>query len=372
MKTLQHAADAVGRALEAAGNGLVEREAVCQLIALAAVSREHLLIIGPPGTGKSEAVRRVSRALGGKTFEYLLGRFTEPNELFGPIDLAQLRDGKVVVRTAGMLPEAELAFLDEVFLGSTAILNTLLGMLNDRVYRRGHTVLPIPLRVCVAASNSVPEDEALAAFADRFVLRTFVEPISDALLEDLLVGGWTLSPIEAIASVEDLDLLANAARASDPSAIRPELAQAVRRLRKAGIQLSDRRVVKCQKLACAAAVLAGREAPTVQDLWPIVYAVPSQEGQALARDVLRDLLEASENAALSAAAAEASLGPAARAARIVRDGTALLLETPEDARDERWTLRLEGILREVDAGFAPDDLPPDLAALRTRIQELLG
>ena len=106
--------DKIREALRVAGKGLVEREALCELIALAAVAREHLLIIGPPGTAKSEAVRRMSKALGAKSFEYLLGRFTEPNEIFGPVDLAKLREGIVETRTEGMLPEAQRHYEEAV------------------------------------------------------------------------------------------------------------------------------------------------------------------------------------------------------------------------------------------------------------------
>src|SRR5205085_570453 len=145
-----------------------------------------------PGTGKSEAVRRVARALGGRYFEYLLGRFTEPSEIFGPIDLRRLKEGVLETQTDGMLPEADIAFLDEVFLGSTAILNTLLGLLNERTFRRGSTQLQVPLRLCVGASNALPQDESLAAFADRFLVRFFVDNIADPYLEELLEGGWAL------------------------------------------------------------------------------------------------------------------------------------------------------------------------------------
>src|SRR5512133_2080100 len=195
-------------ALKDAGRGLVEREALVELVALAAVAGEHLLVIGPPGTAKSEAVRRVARALGGEVFEYLLGRFTEPSEIFGPIDLRKLKEGVVETQTSGMLPEAEIAFLDEIFLGSTAILNTLLGLLNERVFRRGHTRMKVPLRVCVGASNALPDDEALAAFADRFLLRAFLDPIPDPRLEELLEGGWTLGVAqgEKRARMEHLDV----------------------------------------------------------------------------------------------------------------------------------------------------------------------
>src|SRR5207244_13106988 len=121
-----------------------------------AVADEHVLVIGPPGTAKSEAARRVAATLGARYFEYLLSRFTEPSEIFGPVDLRRLREGVVETETAGMLPEAEVAFLDEVFLGSTAILKPLLAILNGRVFRRGSTIKRCPLRLCVGARNLTP------------------------------------------------------------------------------------------------------------------------------------------------------------------------------------------------------------------------
>src|SRR5499427_1718316 len=164
-------AGSLRQAIADASNGLVERETLVELIILAAVAQEHLLVIGPPGTAKSVAVHRVAETIGGRYFEYLLGRFTEPNEIFGPVDLRKLREGTVETDVSGMLPEAEIAFLDEIFQGSSAILNTLLGILNERVFRRGHTQLKCPLRICVGASNGLPTDESLAAFADRFLVR---------------------------------------------------------------------------------------------------------------------------------------------------------------------------------------------------------
>ncbi|MCP3139974.1 AAA family ATPase [Pyxidicoccus xibeiensis] len=375
--SFEAAASAVRDALTDAGRGLVEREAMVELVALSAVAGEHLLVIGPPGTAKSEAVRRTASALGGSYFEYLLGRFTEPSELFGPVDLRKLREGLVETETAGMLPEAEVAFLDEVFLGSTAILNTLLGILNERTFRRGHTRMRCPLRVCVGASNALPEDDSLAAFADRFLTRIFVEPVPDPRLEELLAGGaslWSGAEVRAT-SLESLDVLAQAAREADLSAVRPHLAHALRTLRAAGITLSDRRAVKVQKLIASAAVLAGRRAPSTADLWPLVYAVPTKEAQALTRDVLRDLLAASENPALAAAALEASAGPLARAQRIATAGQVLLAERPLDGDTEAlaaWRLKLEGVAREMDAGFAPESLPEDLKALRTQVAMVLA
>lgn len=367
--SVEAAAEAVRAALAEARRGLIGRDALVELVALAAVAGEHLLVIGPPGTAKSEAVRRVSRALGGDYFEYLLGRFTEPSEVFGPVDLAKLRAGTVETRTAGMLPEAQIAFLDEVFLGSTAILNTLLGMLNERRFRRGHTVIECPLRVCVGASNALPEDEALAAFADRFLLRTFVAPIDDALLEDLLEGGWSLRPAaRAVAHVEHLDALRAQARGADLTAVRPALARALRLLRSAGVELSDRRMVKVQRVVAAAAVLDGRAQPGPGDLWPLIYAVPTAEQQQVARDVLRPVLEEARNAALGAATEAASLSPASRAQRLAERARALLDARPADEPAlTDWRLSLEGVARAIDAGFPPDALPEPLPGLRAEV-----
>ncbi|MCY1046655.1 AAA family ATPase [Corallococcus sp. bb12-1] len=373
--TFEVAAATVRDALTDAGRGLVEREAMVELVALSAVAGEHLLVIGPPGTAKSEAVRRTARALGGSYFEYLLGRFTEPSEIFGPVDLRKLREGVVETQTSGMLPEAEVAFLDEVFLGSTAILNTLLGLLNERTFRRGHTRMQVPLRICVGASNGLPEDDALAAFSDRFLARIFVEPVPDSRLEELLTGGaslWT-DAVPRVASLAALDVVAGVARGADLGPVRPHLAQALRTLRSAGIALSDRRAVKVQRLVAAAAALAGRATPGVADLWPLVYAVPTKESQALAREVLRDVLSASENPALPAAALEASAGPLARAQRIAQAGQALLEARPEDPEGlAAWRLKLEGVAREMDAGFAPEALPDALRALRGEVAAVLG
>jgi MoxR-like ATPase len=374
--TFEAAAAALQDALADAGRGLVEREAMVELVALSAVAGEHLLVIGPPGTAKSEAVRRTARALGGSYFEYLLGRFTEPSEIFGPVDLRKLREGTVETETTGMLPEAEVAFLDEVFLGSTAILNTLLGLLNERTFRRGHTRMKVPLRVCVGASNGLPEEESLAAFADRFLARIFVEPVPDPRLEELLAGGASLwRETEArVASLEALDVLARAAQEADLGPVRPHLAHALRTLRAAGIGLSDRRAVKVQRLMAAAAALAGRQTPGVADLWPLIYAVPTKEGQALAREVLRELLAATENPALAAAALEASAGPLARAQRIARAGREVLEGRPGDGAAEElsaWRLKLEGVVREMDAGFAPEALPAELQTLREEIRMAL-
>jgi MoxR-like ATPase len=354
--TLVKDSTSVREAVSRARASLVDREVLSDVVALCAVANEHLLVVGPPGTAKSEAVRLVARQLGGSYFEYLLGRFTEPNEVFGPIDLRRLKDAVVEVETAGMLPEADIAFLDEVFLGSTAILNTLLGILNERVFRRGSTLVDCPLRVCVGATNRLPEDPALDAFADRFLARIFIEPVADAQLEDLLSAGWAAnSPTKPGPSLlPALDRLSAASRACDTSSVRPLLGIAVRRLRAAGVQLSDRRVVRSQRLVAAAAALDGRSAADASDLWVLPLVALTPDTQVLARETLKDLLDGASNGTLMHAAEEFSRGAAARADRLIVTSLALLAikET-----DESLLLRVEATLREIDASFASEDLP---------------
>lgn len=357
----------VRAAVAAAREGLVARDVLVELVLLAAVAHEHLLIIGPPGTAKSLAARRASQVFEAHYFEYLLGRFTEPSEIFGPVDLRKLREGVVETEVSGMLPEADLAFLDEVFLGSSAILNTLLALLNERTFRRGKSTLRVPLRVCVGASNALPTEDSLAAFADRFLLRAFVEPLPDALLEDLL--GAKPASLRPMASLADLDVLMDAARAVDLAPIRPLYAQALRLLRQAGLELSDRRLVRVQNLFAAAAALDGRSTALPEDLWPLVFALPSVEAQTLARSVLQRQLDASRNDTLPGAALEATRGRAARA-RVLEERAAELMTT-EAPRDEAWRLRLEGIARDIDATFAPEALPDGLRTRRKLIVDLL-
>jgi len=367
---IEAAAARVREIVQSSTNGLVDREQLAELIVLAAVAQEHLLVIGPPGTAKSAVVRRVAAALGGRYFEYLLGRFTEPAELFGPVDLRKLREGLVETDIAGMLPEAEVAFLDEVFLGSTAILNTLLGVLNERRFRRGHTDVPCPLRVCVGATNALPEDESLAAFADRFLLHLFVDSVPDHRLEALLSGGWQAdrAKLQHVAAMADLDLLSGAVAEVAMEDAQRGLAAAIRKLRGTGLELSDRRIVKTQRLIAAATVVAGRARATDADLWPLFYVLPTQVAQAQAQEALRDSMRFAANPTLRAAVESAVLQPVSRSARLVEAAQSCL-----DLKAESAVRSIaEALLREIDANFTAQDLPPELARERARLVERIG
>ena len=376
VEEVQADARAVGVAASQARSGLVDREVLADVVVLCAIAREHVLVVGPPGTAKSEAIRRVARRLGESYYEYLVGRFTEPNEIFGPVDLRALRDGVVQVETAGMLPEAEIAFLDEVFLGSTAILNALLGLLNERVYRRGSTTVHSPLRVCVGACNVLPEDPALAAFADRFLARVFVEPVADDRLEELLEVGRSGDAHRDETGSDSLagamDRLAEAARSVDVGGVSALLATAIRRLRAAGVHLTDRRAVRVQRLIAAAAVLDGRLAAAPRDLWVLPLIAPTADAQELATSVLSDLVDLAANLTVPHAAETYAQGRAARAGRLAVVAGELLasLDAIDLSGDER--IRVEALLREIDASVAVEDQPEGLAAARSALITRLG
>ena len=218
--------------------------------------------------------------------------------------------------------------------------------------------------MCVGAANGLPEDEALAAFGDRFLLHAFVEPVPDAQLESLLSSGWQ-SDFTAVAetgSMPLLDLLCRHMHDVDMEAARPALADAIRQLRAAGIRLSDRRIVKTQRLVAAAAVLAGRTAATSADLWPLLYALPTQASQEQAREALRELFAQAEHPHLHHAVEAATQQPRSRSARLLAAAQACL-EEPDAAAAPQ----LESVLREIDANFAPEQLSPELGPLREQL-----
>src|SRR4051812_13871868 len=266
--------------VEALKRRFVGRDEVVDLIALAVVAGEHLFLHGPPGTAKSALIRQFATAVRGHYFEYLLTRFSEPNEVFGPIDLVRLREGTVATVTTGMLPEAEFVFLDELFNANSAILNNLLSVLNERVYRRGAEVHRLPLLSLFAASNHLPEDEALRALFDRFLLRCHIDNLKREAMPRLLTAGWEMErsePAKASVSAADLRALSRQVYLVDLAPVTERYVEVVHKVRDLGIALSDRRAVKLLKVVAASAVLCGRRVGMVSDLWVLRYAWDREE-----------------------------------------------------------------------------------------------
>ncbi len=288
------ATDFLREVVKTAGDGLIERDEPVRLLVLAALAGEHLLLIGPPGTAKSELAKRLHKLIGGRYFERLLTRFSVPEELFGPLSLAALDEGRYERDIAGYLPHASIAFLDEVFKANSAILNALLTLLNEREFDQGPVRIDVPLVCLVAASNEVPDDETLRAFEDRFLLRCLVAPVSDDHFAALLA----VSQSEAGASVSLTEAhLAAVRQACQRVACPPEVMQHLTglriSLREIGVQISDRRWVRAVHMLKVSAITSERAAIDIDDLWLLKALVgESQEHACHIEDWFCDLLGA--------------------------------------------------------------------------------
>jgi MoxR-like ATPase len=274
----------------------VGKDDIVDLMGICLVGGEHLFLYGPPGTAKSALVQELGRRIQGNVFDYLLTRFTEPNELFGPFDIRKLREGELITNTDGMLPEASLVFLDELLNANSAILNSLLMALNERVFRRGRETRKLPLLMTVGASNHLPEDDALRALYDRFLVRVRCDNVSEELLTDVLRAGWQFERRDAIAedaiSVDDIRLLQELVRDINVDEIRPTYIELIHRLRHAGIAISDRRAVKFQRLIAASAVLCGRSQAQVSDLWVLRHTWDTEEQEEIIRTLVQQVIDA--------------------------------------------------------------------------------
>src|SRR6188472_3900601 len=184
--------DRINRFRTSLGRFFVAKQEVIDLMTVAAVAQEPLLIVGPPGTAKSDLILKFKDAvgLGGEDyFEYMLTRFTEPSEIIGPIDINLLREGRYIRREQGKLPTARLAFLDEIFKSNSAILNILLTIINERKFYQDGTPEAVPLKILFAATNEVPEQGELAALKDRFVLNVLSKPVQEEHFQELIDFG---------------------------------------------------------------------------------------------------------------------------------------------------------------------------------------
>lgn len=172
----------VNNIIEKLSEGLYEKKEIIALTFLCSLAGKSIFLFGLPGTDKSLIVRRISSAFkDSKYFGQLMNRFTTPEDVFGPVSLSKLKEDKFERKLDGYLPKADFVFLDEIWKSSPAILNTLLTIINEKVYRNGSQEDKVPLKALVAASNETPpKNQGLEAMYDRFIMRLLVNPVEDA------------------------------------------------------------------------------------------------------------------------------------------------------------------------------------------------
>jgi MoxR-like ATPase len=288
--------DQLNKVLSYVKESFVGKNEIIDLLGISLIARENAFLLGPPGTAKSAIIRQLSAGIeGGKNFEYLLTRFTEPNEIFGPFDIRKLKEGELVTNTEGMMPEASLVFLDEIFNANSAILNSLLMALNERVFRRGKETRKLPALMFVGASNVLPEDEALNALLDRFLIRIKCDYVDPDLLSEVLLAGWALESREATErptiTPAQVVTLQQACRQVDLSPIRKQYADLVHNLRSTGIKVSDRRAVKIQHLIAASALMCKRTTAILSDCWVMKYIWDTEEQIEILAGIIDTVIE---------------------------------------------------------------------------------
>lgn len=274
----------------------IGKDEIIDLLGISLIARENAFLLGPPGTAKSAIIRLLSTCIeNGKNFEYLLTRFTEPNEIFGPFDIRKLKDGELITNTEGMMPEASMVFLDEIFNANSAILNSLLMALNEKIFRRGKETKKLPALIFVGASNVLPEDDALNALLDRFLIRVKCDYVDTDRLEEVLLAGWKLennfSNEKPSITPEEIIDLQQLSKQVDLSPIRKQYVDLVHNLRNTGIKVSDRRAVKIQNLLAASALMCGRNEAILSDLWVLKYIWDTEEQIEILAGIIDTIIE---------------------------------------------------------------------------------
>jgi len=260
-----------------------ERAEVVRSLLLALLAQQHVVLLGPPGTGKSRLVRDVCQRIVGTFFEWQLTRMSTPEELYGPISLQGLQQDRYRRIATGKLPEADIAYIDETFKASSAILNTMLAVMNERIFYNDGQALSIPLQMLVGASNELPDDrEELGALWDRFLIRHVVGYVKDA---PAFLNVLRAAAHPSAATTITLTELAVARQAVQQVAVDPVfplILQLRTELSKQGIVVSDRRWNHSIGLIQAQAWLNGHTVADGSDVTVLQHVLWEEPDQRLA------------------------------------------------------------------------------------------
>jgi MoxR-like ATPase len=261
--------------------------------ALAALlSSHHLLIIGPPGTAKSMLADELCRRIGGANyFQWLLTRFTTPEEIFGAVSLKALEQDDYRRVTARKLPEAHIAFLDEIFKANSSILNAILTLINERLFHNGKDIARVPLLTLFGASNELPEEEELTALYDRFLVRFVVNYITEDFRFLRMLESQNQPSRTSLTLAELTDLQQQVRSVPIPSHVYRGIADIRRELNKKNIQASDRRYRQSLAFLQAHAFLSGDEEVQEKNLFfleHVLWRDPAEHEQV--RNTIRELL----------------------------------------------------------------------------------
>lgn len=262
-----------------------ERDDVIEGAVCALLSGSHILLIGPPGTAKSLLAHEIcGRISGAQYFQWLLTKFTTPEEIFGAVSLRGLENDEYRRVLNGKLPEAHIAFLDEVFKASSSILNTLLTVMNERIFYNGTGVVHVPLITLFGASNELPsEEDELEALYDRFLLRYVVDYIKEDFRFLRMIGGNTSEREKTRMTAEELRQCQSLTKeVGIPSQIIKLILRIRNELKKKGIVLSDRRYKQAILVLKSRAFLYGRNEVEESDLGileNVLWRDPGERGE---------------------------------------------------------------------------------------------
>lgn len=298
--------------------GIYEKETEISLSLLAVLAGESIILLGPPGVAKSMVARQLKTAFReAQSFEYLMSRFSTPDEIFGPVSIQKLKTSDTYERAVeGYLPTADVVFLDEIWKAGPAIQNTLLTVINEKIFRNGNREMHLPLKLLVAASNELPaKGEGLEALWDRFVIRIESRPIKleknfrAMLLEshaDFSGSTGVLGHADFADNADFSDLKITAEEYAEWAekickiGVKEEVLDAISAIRKSlravnvdeaaerrNIYVSDRRWKNIVRLLRTSAFMQDREEVDICDLLPIYHCLWQEPEE---RDAIRNIV----------------------------------------------------------------------------------